>query len=178
MSNEVTDKQTESGTDRTARRRNIPLLLLGFTAPVALIGVLAYAWMLSTSGFGLDGGASILGSDGQTREQIQDYLDKSARDNMLTISVAARAELSDDGRLRINAENAASNRFAQRYTVLQNGAVLYASDAVTPGKEIEYCQADGAVPGDAVVEVQALDPETLTDHGSPMNISVAIVEKS
>lgn len=122
-----------------------------------------------------DTGATVADYRDMTRDEIQAELDKTVRDNMMTVSVAARAPMSEQGIVRINAVNDSKNKFSQRYSLIQDDRVLYESGAVDPGNAIESCHAEGVHTGEALIEVQAVDAETLEDHGNPTRVKVDIV---
>lgn len=123
-------------------------------------------------------GTTIGDYEGLTREEIIEELNRSARENMMTISVAPNATIRADGTVRVNVINVSENRFAQRFSIIQNDEVLYTSDQLNPGRKIETCHVNGLEPGSASIEIQAVDQETGEDHGSPMRVNIAVNEAS
>ena len=59
--------------------------------------------------------------------------------------------------------------------ITQGDTRIYESDPLMPGERIETVRAPEAKEGTARVEVQALDTETLEDHGSPTAIEVEVI---
>lgn len=161
------------------RKRSLPSIsaatwVLAICAALVLGGALV---MLQGGAGGTqrDAGATVSDYRDMTRDEIQAELDKTVRDNMMTVSVAARAPMDDKGIVRINAINDASNKFSQRYSLIQDDRVLYESGAVDPGHAIESCHVEGAHTGEALIEIQAVDSETLEDHGNPTRVKVEII---
>lgn len=141
---------------------------------VVLVAAL-FCWHIASGATQLDAGATVSNYEGMTREEIKAELNKIALENRMIVSVSSRMALHDDGLLRINAVNDESNRFHQRFVLIQDGETVYESGAVEPGKAIELCHASGAKEGKATLEIQAVDSETLDDQGSPTRVSVDIV---
>ena len=105
---------------------------------------------------------AILGraQEGKTREEIQAELDQEVVNNMLTVGF----------------ENDRDNKFDQRFTLSQGEDVLYESQAIGPGERIDAVRVDGVGEGEAVVEIQAVDPDSGDDHGSPTAVQVNVVK--
>ena len=149
------------------RRRRIAVAVLACV--LAAVGL--YAWQTHAA---VDAGTTVSESEGRSRKQIQDELDRIVRDNMMAISVAPVARIEDDGMLRVNVENAGENKFPQRFRVIQGDATVYESGVVEPGKAVEYCPAGDIEEGDAFIEIQALDAKTLDAHGNPTRVKVKV----
>lgn len=110
----------------------------------------------------------------KSRAEIQAELDQEVQENMMTVSVSPVMNLEADGMLTCNLENDTSNKFAQRFTITQNGNTVFISESVVPGKCITSAKTSGATAGSALIEIQALDPETFDAHGSPTVVEVSI----
>jgi hypothetical protein len=156
------------------RKRKAPMV----AAAILVVGaVCAGALLLVPAGI-VGKGATVTSAEaGQTREEIQAELDREVAENMMTVSVAPTLKLNaTTHELRVNLENVEGNKFAQRFTISQGDEVIYKSDALMPGERIETVDAPEAEEGDARVEVQALDAETLEEHGSPTAVEVSVAE--
>ena len=153
-------------------RRRWPILVAGF---VACVGA-AIAVVL---GSGIDFGSGALltsAREGQSREEIQAELDREVAKNMMTVSVLPNLKLDESTHeLQVGLENVGDNTFAQRFVITQGDTCVYESDPLMPGERIETVRAPKAKEGTARVEVQALDAETLEDHGSPTAIEVEVI---
>lgn len=153
-------------------RRRWPILVAGF---VACVGA-AIAVVLG-SGFDFGSGALLTSArEGQSREEIQAELDREVAENMMTVSVLPNLKLDESSHeLQVGLENVSDNKFAQRFVITQGDTCVYESDPLMPGERIETVRAPKAKEGTARVEVQALDAETLEDHGSPTAIEVEVI---
>ena len=153
-------------------RRRWPILVAGL---VACVGA-AIAVVL---GSGIDFGSGALltsAQEGQSREEIQAELDREVAENMMTVSVLPNLKLDElSHELQVGLENVGDNKFAQRFVITQGDTCVYESDPLMPGERIETVRAPKAKEGTARVEVQALDAETLEDHGSPTAIEVEVI---
>lgn len=153
-------------------RRRWPILVAGL---VACMGA-AIAVVL---GSGIDLGTGTLltsAREGQSREEIQSELDREVAENMMTVSVLPNLKLDESSHeLQVGLENVGDNKFAQRFVITQGDTCVYESDPLMPGERIETVRAPKAKEGTARVEVQALDAETLEDHGSPTAIEVEVI---
>lgn len=153
-------------------RRRWPILVAGL---VACVGA-AIAVVL---GSGIDFGSGALltsAREGQSREEIQAELDREVAENMMTVSVLPNLKLDESSHeLQVGLENIGDNKFAQRFVISQGDTCVYESDPLMPGERIETVRAPKAKEGTARVEVQALDAETLEDHGSPTAIEVEVI---
>lgn len=120
---------------------------------------------------------AILGraQEGKTREEIQAELDQEVVNNMMTVSVLPSPRLASSGLLTVGFENDRDNKFDQRFTLSQGEDVLYESQAIGPGERIDAVRVDGVGEGEAVVEIQAVDPDSGDDHGSPTAVQVNVV---
>lgn len=154
---------------RGSRRRIAVFALLALICAGAAIGL--FAWQSRPVP---ETGASVSSAEGKTRKQIQDELDRTVRENMMTISVAPIAQIQEDGSLRVNVKNAKDNKFPQKFRVIQDDETLYESGVIEPGKTVEFCQAKDPQEGDAYIEIQALDKKTLDSHGNPTRVKVSI----
>ena len=141
-------------------RRRWPILVAGF---VVCVGA-AIAVVL---GSGIDFGTGALltsAREGQSREEIRAELDREVAENMMTVSVLPNLKLDESSHeLQVGLENVDDNKFAQRFVITQGDTCVYESDPLMPGERT------------ARVEVQALDTETLEDHGSPTAIEVYVI---
>ena len=153
-------------TDGRRRRRVVVAVLACVLAAVGL-----YAWQTHSA---VDAGTTVTQGESRSRKEIQAELDRIVRDNMMAISVAPVAQIKDDGTLRVNVENAAENKFPQRFRVIQNDATVYESGVVEIGKAVECCPAGDIEEGDALIEIQALDAKTLDAHGNPTRVKVKV----
>lgn len=175
---DTTDSAPTTAMEKKRKRRSLNVVsapwILAICAVLALGGA-AVTLFGTHGGTRHDAGATVSDYRGMTRDEIQAELDKTVRDNMMTVSVAARASMNKQGIVRINAINDSSNTFAQRYSLIQDNRVLYESGAVDPGNAIESCHVEGIHEGEALIEVQAVDTDTLEDHGSPTRVKVSII---
>ncbi|WP_333790077.1 hypothetical protein [Parolsenella catena] len=147
----------------------------------ALVAVLAGGGVLAASLLGNRGfTGAILGraQEGKTREQIQAELNQEVEDNMMTVSVLPSPRLSSSGVLTVGFENDRSNKFNQRFTLTQGDEVIYESQAIEPGERIDAVRVDDVREGEAVVEVQAVEPDGESDHGSPTAVQVSVVSEA
>ncbi len=160
----------EHRSDKAIRKRNI--LVAGAIA-FALAACLLLAGMMLG---GREGGATVSTMPGMTTEEIQAELDRQVAESMMTVAVSPVVVLEDDGSLSLHVINSEDNDMDQRFTVVQGGDVLYESARIAPGTQIDSCDAKGAEPGEASVEVQGVDPATGADKGSPAAVQVQIVE--
>lgn len=153
-------------------RRGWPILVAGL---IACVGA-AIAVVLG-SGIGFGTGALLTSArEGQSREEIQAELDREVAENMMTVSVLPNLKLDESSHeLQVGLENVGDNKFAQRFVITQGDTCVYESDPLMPGERIETVRAPKAKEGAARVEVQALDAETLEDHGSPTVIEVEVI---
>lgn len=153
-------------------RRRWPILVAGFVA-------CAGAAIAVVLGSGIDFGSGALltsAREGQSREEIQAELDREVAENMMTVSVLPNLKLDESSHeLQVGLENVGDNKFAQRFVISQGDTCVYESDPLMPGERIETVRAPKAKEGTARVEVQALDAETLEDHGSPTAIEVEVI---
>ena len=153
-------------------RRRWPILVAGL---VACVGA-AIAVVL---GSGIDFGSGALltsAREGQSREEIQAELDREVAENMMTVSVLPDLKLDESSHeLQVGLETVGDNKCAQRFVITQGDTCVYESDPLMPGERIETVRAPKAKEGTARVEVQALDTETLEDHGSPTAIEVEVI---
>lgn len=148
-----------------------------FAAAAAILAIVAalLAWGISSGG--REAGASVSAMPGMSREEIQQALDEQVRESMMTVAVSPVVVLEDDGSLSLHVINSAENDMDQRFTVKQDGEVLYESGRFESGTQVDSCKARGARPGEATVEVQGVDPASGADKGSPAAVQVEIVEK-
>lgn len=146
-------------------------------AMVLVICVFCICWQIAGVALS-DTGATVTQHEGMTREEIQAELDRTVSENMMTISVAPTATITADGQLRVNVINDRDNRFSQRFTVLQNDVAQYESGVIAPGDTVEFCPAGDIEPGDAAIEIQAVDSTTGRDHGNPTRINVTVIRAS
>lgn len=114
--------------------------------------------------------------EGLTRAEIQADLDKEVADSMMTVSVSPVMSLDSDANLSCNLENDASNTFYQRFTITQDNTVIFESEAIEPGTSISEARVPKAVAGAAIIEIQALDPDSLEAHGNPTAVEVTITD--
>lgn len=164
---------TISEASKQPRRRHHVLLVIA-VALLAIGGVGAGILLLGNEN--LTG--AILGTarEGKSRAELQAELDQEVQDNMMTVSVLPSPRLSSTGMLEVGFENDADNKFAQRFTLTQDGSEIYRSDAIEPGQRIDEARVKDAKCGAATVRVQAVDPDTGADHGSPTAIEVNVVD--
>lgn len=114
-----------------------------------------------------------------TREEIQRQLDEEVRANMMTVSVLPTMRLDkEQGLLTVGAENVSDNRFPQRFSLIQGTKTVWKSGAIMPGERVDSVLAPEVNEGSARIEVQALDPDTLDEHGSPTAVEVTVVTDS
>ena len=134
------------------------------------------AWVMWMRGAAPNPGATIVSAgEGQTREEIQAELDREVEENMMTVSVLPTLRLDEEsGELTAGLENDGGNRFAQRFSISQDGESVFVSDPVMPGERLETVMAPKARTGTAKIEIQALDAETLKAHGSPTAVEVSV----
>lgn len=156
---------------RTWGRRAI----LGLSVVAVLAGAIAICMGLLGN---KDLAGAILGraQEGKSREEIQAELDQEVVNNMMTVSVLPSPRLASSGLLTVGFENDRDNKFDQRFTLSQGEDVLYESQAIGPGERIDAVRVDGVGEGEAVVEIQAVDPDSGDDHGSPTAVQVNVVK--
>lgn len=157
------------------RRRKIGRIGQIVALIILLLCILFLGWKVLQFGKA-DEGAVVTQYEGMTREEIQAELDRTVRENMMTVSVAPTALLDENGDVAVNVINEESNRFPQRFSLFQDGEVVYRSGTIDPGKTVSSCHPDHISAGPAVIEIQALDPESSEDHGSPTRVDISIVE--
>lgn len=173
------EAQAAAPTAKKQKNRLIGTITLPWLLTICAVLALGGAFVTiygANRGIQRDAGATVSNYQNMTRDEIQAELDKTVRDNMMTVSVAARATMDDQGIVRINAINDTSNKFSQRYSLIQDEQVIYESGAVDPGSAIESCRAKNVHAGEAFIEVQAVDTETLKDHGNPTRVKIDIIE--
>ncbi len=149
---------------------------VGVAVALLVIGVIiAAALLLVPAGIGGVGAQISAAQEGQSREEIQSELDQEVAENMMTVSVLPTLRLNEKTHeLRAGLENVEDNKFAQRFTITQGSEVIYESEPLMPGERIETVTAAKAKEGVAKIEVQALDAESLEEHGSPTAVEVTI----
>ncbi len=154
------------------KKRNAVPLAIG----LLVMGVIvAAALLLAPSGMGGVGAQVIAAQEGQTHEEIQGELNQEVAENMMTVSVLPTLRLDEETHeLRVGLENVDDNKFAQRFTITQGETTIYESAALIPGERLETVKAPKATEGAAKIEVQALDAETLEEHGSPTAVEVSV----
>lgn len=174
----TTGKGDTPGKARPKRKANRPrfrtVMAGGLLAcSIALGGT---AWVMWMRGAAPNPGATIVSAgEGQTREEIQAELDREVEENMMTVSVLPTLRLDEEsGELTAGLENDGGNRFAQRFSISQDGESVFVSDPVMPGERLETVMAPKARTGTAKIEIQALDAETLKAHGSPTAVEVSV----
>lgn len=102
-----------------------------------------------------DGGATITQAKlGESEEEVRARLNKQVQESMMTLSVSSKCEIKD-GRVKVNVVNAESNTLDQSFELTQNGQTLYSSGLIAPGECVVWCDAPGAVPGEATVTIHA-----------------------
>ena len=161
----------------TNPNRRLTRIGLAFAIILLLLCVISLAWRV----IGItraDEGAVISEYEGMTREEIQAELDRTVRENMMTVSIAPVALLDPNGNLEVNVVNVEDNRFPQRFSVIQNDETVYTSGVIEPGKAVVTCHPDHIETGAASIEIQALDPKTKQDHGSPTRVNITVSESS
>ena len=122
-----------------------------------------------------DAGATITSFEGMSAEEIQAELNRRAEESRMTISVAAKPELQD-GKVHVNVINEEDSRFDQRFTLEQDGKLLYGSGIIKAGKTVEWVEAEGAHAGEATITITAVDKESGKPSGNPQAVTVQIVE--
>lgn len=174
----MTENQQEHPAATMRQRRRRPFILAPIPWLIAACAVLALfgALTLMEKGTQPDAGATVSDYKGMTRDEIQAELDRTVRENMMTISVAARATVDDNDIVRINAVNDKDNKFSQRFSLIQDDRIVYESGAVEPGQAIESCHAEGIRTGEAFIEIQAVDTESRKDHGNPTRVKVEVIK--
>ncbi len=158
---------------KPGRARRI-LIALVLVMTLAGAGVLV-AGLLGDRG--LTGAILGQAQEGKTREEIQAELNQELADNMMTVSVLPSPRLSSAGMLTVGFENDKSNKFNQRFTLSQGDEIVYESQAIRPGERIDAVRVDGVREGEATIEVQAVDPESGDNHGSPTAVQVTVANE-
>lgn len=166
------DAKRRQGDTRKGGRRWLTVILVVLLT--VAIGMILYLVTHQDTDAGLEGGASITKYDGKSREEIQKLIDESTERSRMTISVNAQAQLKD-GKVYVNVINDKDNRFYQSFTLEQNGKTLYKSKNIEQGKTIEWCDAPDAKPGEAIITIQAHDPESGKASGNPQSVKITIV---
>ena len=177
----MNDAQHYEHSQSNARRRTgrvaalVAAILLLLAA--AGIGVWWFFGSQQPAEIGNEPGATLISGEGMTDEELQAEVDRLTRESMMDISVASQPEL-DGETVRINLINSESNKYAQRFTIVQDGQQLYESGAIAPGQQLEYCDVPGLQPGTATVTVQAVSENNQGTYGNATAIDVTIVEKA
>lgn len=163
-------KRTRSN-GASAKAKTARLALVGAALLAAAAAALAIWSLLPRAG---DPGATVSTYEGSDIMSIQAELDRQVKESMMTVAVSPVCTLQSDGTLSLRVINDAENRLAQSFTLSQNGETIHSSGRIDPGQEITSCPAEGAVPGEAVITVQGLDPDTGEPSGSPSSVKVQI----
>lgn len=144
---------------------------------ILLICLMSIIWQVTRT-LRPDSGATLSSYEGMTREEIQEELNRTVKDNMMSISVAPIAYIEPSGELTVNVINKEDNKFGQRFSVVQNDETAYQSGVIEPGKSINTCPSEGIEPGDAFIEIQATDLETGEAHGNPIRVQITVSRRS
>lgn len=161
---------------RTGRVVALTVAILLLLAAVGM-GIWWFFGSQQPAEIGNEPGATLISGEGMTDEELQAEVDRLTRESMMDISVASQPEL-DGETVRINLINSESNKYAQRFTIVQDGRQLYESGAIAPGQQLEYCDVPGLQPGTATVTVQAVSENNQGTYGNATAIDVTIVEKA
>lgn len=151
----------------TAALAGLALLL----ACAALL--LAWAWLAP----GQASSTTVSSMPGRSREDIQVELDRQVAQSMMTVSVSPTVVLEDDQTLSLHVVNAPDNSVDQTFLIEQGDRVLFRSDPISPGSQVDSCSAPGIEPGKARIMVQGADPETGAAKGSPAGVEVTVAER-
>lgn len=162
--------ETENEENKRGKKRRIIILILLLLLLLS-IGSCA-VWQFAQPK--ADPGATVQTQEGKSDEEIIAELNRQAEASRMTISVSAKPKLSD-GKVRVNVSNVAENKFAQTFTLTQDGIELYSSGLIAPGEVVEWCEAPDAHEGSATMTVQGCDPETGAPSGNPQSVAVDIV---
>ena len=171
------DKIQEGDAPRASRR--VPRAHLTWILAICSLVVLASAlflWHEGSQAIELDAGATVSDYQNKTRAEIQEELNKTAREGRMIVTVSSRMALHANGKLDIGVINDEANHAAQRFSLIQDDKVIYESGAIEPGKTLESCRVEGCTVGDAVIEIQAINLKTLEAQGNPTRVDVSIVE--
>lgn len=159
----------------SSTKKKVAKAILAILIALLLLGAGAYAYKTFFEPKE-DTGATVKSYEGMTDEEIQAELDRLAEESRMTISVNAKPKL-EDGKVYANVVNDKESRYDQRFTLEQDGSVLYASGIVVAGKSVEWVEAEGAHPGDATITVAAVDKESGKTSGNAQAIQVQIVDE-
>lgn len=163
--------------EKKSSRKNKLLLLVVLLLALLLAGFGGYALWKSNQpqAPASDPGATIRRyDDSMSDDEIRDELNRQADESRMTISVSPQPKL-DGSRVRVNVENVDDNKFAQTFTLSQDGKVIYSSGLVKPGEVVEWVDADSPHEGDATMTIQACDPDSGAPSGNPQSVAVKIV---
>lgn len=140
-----------------------------------LLLILCASFALSATRAKGDTGTYVIPQGNMTSAEAQAMLDEQVEASRITVSVAPVMRLGADGSLRANfVVEEPNNGLSERIEIEQDGRVVYASGAVSPGYAIEWCQAPDAHTGPAIATVYALD-DNGDDRGNPISVEVEIV---
>lgn len=171
---DLDEPDSETGKKKDKKRVLVIILLL---LALCLAGAGGYMLWRSQQP-DLDPGATIQETTkGKTTKEIQAELDKIAEKSRMTISVAPTVTLKN-GKARVNVINVKDNRFDQKFTLKQDGTVVYRSGVIKRGHKVEWCKADGLKEGTATLTVQAVNRKTGKASGNPQSVDVKVVKYS
>lgn len=164
----------ENGKEKKGKKKTalIVVLILLLVASLCGLGFLAWEHFNPPAG---DAGATVSKYDGMSREEIQAELDRQTEESRMTISVNSQPTLKD-GQARVNVVNDESNKFDQRFELIQNDKTVYESGVIHPGEAVEWCPADGLSAGDATITVARVDSGTGSVVGNPQSVAVTVIE--
>ncbi len=142
----------------------LALLLLG---AVLVLGVLRPASVA---------GVRLIPQGSMSSQEMQHALDEEVERSRITVSLRPAPPLDEaTGALGINFVVVPSNNgYGERFEIQQNGATVFKSAVVDPGRKLEQVTAPGLTKGDATVTVYAVDGDG-RDHGNPVSVEVSVV---
>ena len=160
--------------EKKGKKKTLLIVVLALLLAASLCGLGVLAWQHFNPPAG-DAGATVSKYDGMSREEIQAELDRQTEESRMTISVNSQPTLKD-GQARVNVINDESNKFDQRFELVQDDKTVYESGVIHPGEAVEWCDADGLHEGEATITVARVDSGTGSVVGNPQSVAVTIIE--
>ena len=104
-------------------------------------------------------------------------LDEMAERSRITVSLAPDMRLRKGGELRVNLVVPEDNNgISERIEVEQDGAVVYRSGVVEPGRTLEWGIGSEAHEGPATATVYAVGDDG-SDFGNPVSVEVTVTSE-
>lgn len=157
------------------RKNNIHIPLLCILLVLAIGAGAGAAWWLFGQPAQGDTGSRVIPKGNMSDEEAQALVDEMAEKSRITVSIAPKMLLRDNGTLRVNLiVPEQNNGLSERLEVMQDGKTVYRSGVVEPGNRLEWGQSSEAHAGNATATVYAVADGV--DSGSPVSVEVEIVQ--